>query len=64
MEGNDSLLVGANQWPGQAAGYIDNVEVDFFEADYVTKPTAYAPACMSGMAFLSNLRHPVSGGND
>jgi hypothetical protein len=41
IEGNGNLLPGGNQWPGQAAGYIHNVEVDFFEADYVTKPTAY-----------------------
>jgi hypothetical protein len=32
---------GSNQWLGQARGYEHNVEADFFEADYVTKPTAY-----------------------
>ncbi len=32
---------GTNQWPGQPAGYQHNVEFDFFEADYWTKPTAY-----------------------
>jgi len=33
MEGN--VILGANQWPGQPAGYVHNVEADFFEADYV-----------------------------
>jgi len=32
---------GSNQWPGQAAGYQHNVEYDFFEADYWSKPTTY-----------------------
>jgi hypothetical protein len=38
MEGN--VIQGANQWPGQPAGYQHNVEADFFEADY-TRPTMY-----------------------
>jgi len=38
MEGN--VIVGANQWPGQAAGYVHNVEADFFEADY-SNPLEY-----------------------
>jgi len=39
MEGN--IIAGADQWLGQPAGYIHDVETDFFEADYPTKPTAY-----------------------
>jgi hypothetical protein len=39
MEGN--VMLGANQWNGQPAGYIHNVEMDMFEADYPTLPTAY-----------------------
>jgi hypothetical protein len=39
MEGN--LIPGANHWPGQAAGYIHDVEVDMFEADYPTIPADY-----------------------
>jgi hypothetical protein len=38
MEGT---FTGTNQWPGQAAGYQHNVEVDFFEADVYWKTTAY-----------------------
>lgn len=44
MEGN--IVLGANQWPGQAAGYQHNVELDFFEADLVNKPTAYGAAAL------------------
>jgi hypothetical protein len=39
MEGN--VILGADHWPGQPAGYVHNVEVDFFEADYPTAPTRY-----------------------
>jgi hypothetical protein len=39
MEG--SVFIGANHWPGQAAHYVHDVEVDMFEADYVTKPVSY-----------------------
>jgi hypothetical protein len=39
MEGN--IILRADQWVGQPAGYVHNVEVDMFEAAYVTKPTAY-----------------------
>jgi hypothetical protein len=36
-----TFLPGKNQWPGQAAGYQHNVEVDFFEADYFGSNTVY-----------------------
>jgi hypothetical protein len=39
MEGN--VIQGADHWPGQPAGYVHNVEVDFFEADYPTNPARY-----------------------
>lgn len=39
MQGN--ILKDGNQWPGQPAGYVHNVEFDFFEAAYVNKPTSY-----------------------
>ena len=39
MEGN--VILGADHWPGQPAGYVHNVEVDFFEADYPTAPNRY-----------------------
>jgi len=39
MEGN--VFLGADHWPGQPPGYVHNVEVDFFEADYPTAPTRY-----------------------
>jgi hypothetical protein len=39
MEGN--IILGANQWPGQAPGYVHNVEVDFFEADRPDNPKIY-----------------------
>jgi hypothetical protein len=39
MEG--SLIRGADQWPGQAPGYLHTVEADFFEADSYWKPSAY-----------------------
>ena len=39
MEGN--IFLGADHWPGQPAGYVHNVELDFFEADYPTAPTRY-----------------------
>jgi hypothetical protein len=42
MEGN--LIPGAAQWPGQAAGYLHSVEVDFFEADNPTDPKRYGVA--------------------
>ena len=32
---------GTNQWPGQAAGYVHNVEFDFFEADYWGSKNGY-----------------------
>jgi hypothetical protein len=41
MEGN---YTAGGTWPGQATGYLHNVEVDFFEAAYFTKPTAYGAA--------------------
>jgi hypothetical protein len=44
MEGNVKL--GADQWPGQPAGYVHNVEFDFFEAAYFAKPSAYGGAGM------------------
>jgi hypothetical protein len=34
-----SLLTGGDQWPGQASGYVHNVEVDFFEYLLVNKNT-------------------------
>jgi hypothetical protein len=36
-----TIIKGADQWPGQPAGYVHNVEVDMFEADYFTLPIAY-----------------------
>jgi hypothetical protein len=39
MEG--TVIAGGDHWPGQPAGYVHNVEVDFFEADYPTAPTRY-----------------------
>jgi len=39
MEG--TIIAGADHWPGQPAGYVHNVEVDFFEADWPTEPWRY-----------------------
>ena len=39
MEGN--IILGADQWLGQAAGYVHNVEMDFFEADRPDNPKIY-----------------------
>jgi hypothetical protein len=35
------VFTGANQWPGQAKGYLHNVEFDFFEADYWSTTNTY-----------------------
>ena len=59
-------VYGTNQWPGQPAGYVHNVEFDFFESDYWGKPTAYGAAlhdwwgisgktCASGLCGLAFL---------
>ena len=34
-------VYGTNQWPGQAKGYLHNVEFDFFEADYYGAQNGY-----------------------
>ena len=34
-------VYGTNQWPGQAKGYLHNVEFDFFEADYYGAKNGY-----------------------
>jgi hypothetical protein len=56
MEGN--VILGANQWPGQPAGYQHNVELDFFEADLVNKPTAYGAAALHDWYGIPNVTCP------
>jgi hypothetical protein len=76
MEG--TIIPGGDQWVGQPAGYEHNVEVDMFEADLVTKPTAYGSGlhdwygirnktcpglCGVGMVNPSGERDPPAGTN-
>jgi hypothetical protein len=77
MPMESTLMPGADQWPGQPAGYVHDVEVDMFEADYFTEPTWYGVGlhewygiskvtcptglCQVNMAGLSGPRVPPTG---